>query len=170
MSKRRLKGATEVLKLIENDPSRGQVFWFLYRQHDEIRASAQGRRIPWRSILATVQALGLMNADGNPVTKTAALKLTWSRVCDLKRREAEVKPQRAAAQRRPTNDPPPVVARTMAPALPRLSTNPAPLQIVPVPRAMIEEEARRAAERRPDLFPGGPDVMRYKLLKGRRGV
>ena len=126
MSKRRLKGATEVLKLIENDPSRGQVFWFLYRQHDEIRASAHGRRIPWRSILATVQALGLMNADGNPVTNTAALKLTWSRVRHLKRREAEAKQQRAAERRRPTNDPPPVVARTWtpapAPAVPKTGT------------------------------------------------
>ena len=171
MRRKRLKETTAVLNLIDEDPSRGQVFWFLHREHDEIKARAQGKRIPWRSILATVQALGLTNADGNPVTTTKALMKTWSRVCDLKRRDAESKRQRAEARRRPTNEPPPVVHRTVA-LVPAPAPRPPlePVAVQSVSRAVVEEQARLAAQRRPDLFPNGPDVSRYKILKGRRDV
>jgi len=37
------------------------------------------------------------------------LESTWKRVCVLKRRQAEVKRQRAAENRWPTSEPPPVV-------------------------------------------------------------
>ena len=108
MSKRHLKGTAEVLDVIRHDPSRGQAFWFLHANHDEILAQSQVGRIPWRAVLEKLQALGLTNAYGNPLTSVEALKRTWRRVCDLKRREAEAKRQRAAERRRPTNDPPPL--------------------------------------------------------------
>ena len=108
MSKRRLNGAAEVLDVIRHDPSRGKAFWFLHANHDEILAHSQFGRIPWRAVLAKLQALGLTNGDGNPATSTQALRSTWNRVCELKRREAEAKRQRAAARTRPSNDPPPL--------------------------------------------------------------
>lgn len=171
MPRQRTKGAAAVVERMARDPKRGDIYWFLWDQHDTILARTQGKPIGWKAILKDIRALGLTNGNGQPVTNEEALGRTWRRVCADKRREAEAKRHRAAERRQPTNDPPPVVSRTVAPVLaPRLSANPAPLQIVPVPRAVIEEEARRAAERRPDLFPNGPDVTRYKILKGRRDV
>jgi hypothetical protein len=145
-------------------------------------------------VLADIRRLGLKNGDGQPVTNEGSLRSTWSRVRRDKRREAEEKQRRAAERRKVTNDPPPVVSRTVVPVLARPQTElrtaaeqnewlmaeimqrsgkgrpPTPLQFDPVPREVIEEKARKAAERRPDLFPNGPDVTRYKLLKGRRDV
>jgi hypothetical protein len=67
--------------------------------------------------LKEIQSLGLKNADGRPVTKEDSVRKTWMRVCADKKREAEAKQQRAVENRRPTNDPPPVVARTVVPTL-----------------------------------------------------
>jgi len=170
MPKQRIKGAAAVIERMWRNPTRGRVYWFLWDEHDTILDRTQGRPIAWKAILKDIQALGLTNASGHPVTNKESLRKTWARVRAGKRREAEAKQQRAAERRRPTNDPPPVIAWTVAPTPPRPSASPAPLQIVPVPRAVIEEEARPAAARRPDLFPNGPDVTRYKLLKGRRDV
>jgi hypothetical protein len=108
MRKKRQPGASEVLDLVDQDPSRGKVFWFLHAEHDGILARAQGKRIPWKALLAKVQALGLTNADGEPMEKVDSLRKTWMRVCALKQRQAEAKQQKAATSRRPTNDPPPL--------------------------------------------------------------
>jgi len=170
MSKPTTTGAAAVIARIWRNPIRGRLYWFLWDEHDTILNRTQGRPIAWTAILKDVQALGLTNANAQPVTNADSLRKTWARVRADKRREAEAQQQRVAQRRRPTNDPPPVVVRTVAPPQPRPSANPAPLQIVPLPRAVIEQEARRAADRRPDLFPDGPDVTRYKLLKGRRDV
>jgi hypothetical protein len=159
-----------VIERMARNPTRGQVYWFLWDAHDTILVRTQGRPIAWKAILKDIQALGLTNAHAQLVTNADSLRKTWARVRADKRREAEATQQRAAQRRRPMNEPPLVVVRTVAPPQPRPSVNPAPLQIVPLPRTVIEEEARRAAARRPDLFPNGPDVTRYKLLKGRRDV
>jgi hypothetical protein len=174
MRKGRLKGAARVVEHVGEDPTRGDVFWFLFREHDAILERAQGKRISWLTLLADIRALGLKNADGKLLDSVDTLKSTFRRVCLFKRREAEAKQQRAAERRRPTNDPPPVVARTVAPTpapapVPAPTHQPpsgsVPFQIKIVPREVIEEEARQAYERRPDLFPHGPDILRYKILK-----
>jgi hypothetical protein len=172
MPRRRIKGAAAVVERMARDPKRGDVYWFLWDEHDAILAQTQGKPIPWKAILKDIQALGLTNGNGQPVTNEEALGRTWRRVCADKRREAEAKQQRAAERRRPTNDPPPVVARTVAPAPAPVPApahqppaGPVPFQIKIVPREVIEEEARQAYERRPDLFPHGPDILRYKILK-----
>lgn len=170
MSKQTTKGAAAVIERMGRNPTRGRVYWFLWDEHATILDRTQGRPIAWKAILNDIQAMGLTNANGQPVTNADSLRKTWRRVRADKHREAKAKQQRAAARRRPTNEPPPVVVRTMDPAQPRPSASLAPLQIVPAPRTVIEQEARRAAERRPGLFPNGPDVTRYKLLKGRRDV
>lgn len=170
MSKPMTTGAAAVIARMTRNPTRGRLYWFLWDQHDTILDQTQGRPIAWTAILNDLQAVGLTNANGQLVTNANSLRKTWARVRADKRREAEATQRRAAEQHRPTNDPPPVVVRTVAPPQPRPSVNPAPFQIVPLPHAVIEQEARRAADRRPDLFPNGPDVTRYKLLKGRRDV
>lgn len=108
MSKRHLKGTAAVLDVIRHNPSRGQAFWFLHANHDEILAQSQVGHIPWRAVSAKLRALGLTDGNGNPVTTTKTLRKTWGRVRDLKRRETEAKRQRAAVRKRPTNDPPPL--------------------------------------------------------------
>jgi hypothetical protein len=167
MRRGRLKGAARVVGHVDEDPTRGGVFWFLFREHDAILERAQGKRISWQTLLADIQGMDLKNADGRRLDNVETLKSTWKRVCVLKRRQAEAKQQRAVDNRRPTNEPPPVVARTVAPpaVAPRPSSDPVPFVIKTVPRHVIEEEARLAAERRPDLFPRGPDITRYQILK-----
>ena len=172
MPRQRTKGAAAVIDRMERNPKKGTVYWFLWDEHDTILARTQGRPIGWKAILKDIQALGLTNGNGQPVTNEDSLRKAWARVRADKRREAEAKQQRAAERRRPTNDPPPVVTRTVAP-VPAPAPAPvyqppsgsAPFRIKTVPRAVIEEEARRAYERRPDLFPDGPDILRYKILK-----
>ena len=53
------------------------------------RDSARG--VSWRTVLADLTARGLTNAHGQPVRRTEALKLTYHRVRQLKRREAEAR-------------------------------------------------------------------------------
>jgi hypothetical protein len=115
MPKQRIKGAAAVIERIWRNPTRGRVYWFLWDEHDTILNRTQGRPIAWKAIRNDIQALGLTNANGQPVTNADSLRKTWARVRADKRREAEAKQQQAAAQRRPTNEPPPVVARTVAP-------------------------------------------------------
>lgn len=165
MARPRVKGAAQVIRSMERNPHRGQVYWFLWDEHDAILARTQGRPIAWKAVLVDVRTLGLTNANGQPVTNENTLRSTWARVRRDKRREAEAKQQRAVGWRRPTNDPPPVVARTVVSAPPRPSSGPVQFQIKTVPPEVIEEEARQAAERRPDLFPNGPDTLRYQILK-----
>jgi len=110
MRKKRLKGAAEAITEVGRDPTRGEVFWFLYDEHDAIRGHTRGKRISWRTMLQKVQALGLTNADGKPVSKEKALKLTFARVCALKRLEADARQKRSAERKPPvTNSPPPEV-------------------------------------------------------------
>ena len=156
---------------MERNPRRGQVYWFLRDEHDTILAKTQGRPIAWGPVLADIQRLGLKNANGQPVTSENTLRSTWARVRRDKRRDAEANRQRAEVRRRPTNEPPPVVHRTVA-LVPAPAPRPPlePVAVQSVSRAVVEEQARLAAQRRPDLFPNGPDVSRYKILKGRRDV
>jgi len=167
VQKRRLPGAVAVLDRLEHNPSHGEVYWFLWDQYDAIVERTRGRRMPWKTLLDEIQKLGLTNGSGKPLDNIRTLQSTWAAVQRDKRRQAEAKQQRATENRRPTNEPPPVVARTVAPpaVAPRPSSGPVPFVIKTVPRHVIEEEARRAAERRPDLFPHGPDITRYKILK-----
>ena len=108
MAKPRLKGAARVVRCMERNPYKGQVYWFLWDEHDTILDRTQGRPIAWAPVLATVQALSLTNANGRPVTKEETLRKTWARVRADKRREIVAKQQQALERHRPTNDPPPV--------------------------------------------------------------
>jgi hypothetical protein len=85
------KGSAAVLARITRHPARGDVFWWLYDHYDEIKVRTLGTRISWRTLLADLTALGLTNAHGQPVRRTEALKLTYHRVSQLKRREAEAR-------------------------------------------------------------------------------
>ena len=109
MPKPRPKGAAQVVKTMERNPHRGQVYWFLRDEHDAILAKTQGRPIAWGPVLADIQMLGLKNANGQPVTNENTLRSTWARVRRDKRRETEAKQQAVVERRRPTTDPPPVV-------------------------------------------------------------
>jgi hypothetical protein len=98
------KASAAVLARITRHPARGEVFWWLYDHHDEIKVRTLGTRISWRTVLADLTALGLTNARGQPVRRTEALKLTYHRVRQLKRREAEARalmPPRGAPLARP---------------------------------------------------------------------
>ncbi len=109
MSRRRLKGTARVVAHVEEDPSRGQVFWFLFREHDAIMDRIQGKRMSWITLLADIKAMALKNADGRPLDNLETLKSTFKRVRAFKRKLDQAKQQRAAERRRPTNDPPPMV-------------------------------------------------------------
>jgi hypothetical protein len=102
------KASAAVLARITRDPARGEVFWWLYDHHDEIKARTRGTRISWRTLLTDLSARGLTNAHGQPVRTTKALKLTYHRVRQLKRREAEARallPPRGAPPARPHPSP-----------------------------------------------------------------
>ncbi|MGD0105979.1 MAG: hypothetical protein ABSC06_18350 [Rhodopila sp.] len=124
---------------VERDPARGQLFWWLYDEHDTILAKSRGKKIPWKTLLADVQLLGLTNADGRPIKDEEALRKTFGRVRALKRREAELKQQKPAEPTRPTNSPPPVAVRPW---------NPAPA----IPAAPMTD-------------PNGMDPFRLKILR-----
>jgi hypothetical protein len=109
MSKRRHAQAAEVVREITHDPARGDIFWFLYREFEVIRAESEVRRISWKAMAAKVARLGLEDGAGNVGTGPRALRKTFDRVCDLKRREAAAKQKNAAVLRRPTSSPPPAV-------------------------------------------------------------
>jgi hypothetical protein len=85
------KGSAAVLARITRHPARGEAFWWLYDHHDEIKVRTLGTRISWRTLLTDLTALGLNNAHGRPVQTTRALRLTYHRVRQLKRREAEAR-------------------------------------------------------------------------------
>jgi hypothetical protein len=85
------KRSAAVLARIARDPARGEVFWWFYDHHDEIKVRTLGTRICWRTLLTDLTALGLTNAHGQPVRRTNALKLTYQRVRQLKRREADAR-------------------------------------------------------------------------------
>jgi hypothetical protein len=93
------KASAAVLARIARDPARGEVFWW---HHDEIKVRTLGTRISWRTFLADLTARGLTNAHGQPVRTTKALRNTYNRVGQLKRREAE-----ARALLPPRGTPPP---------------------------------------------------------------
>ena len=118
-----------MLDRLAQDPSHGEVYWFLWGQYDAVVERTRGRRMPWKTLLAEIQKLGLANAAGHPLDNIRTLESTWVAVQRDKRREAEAKQQRATERRRPTNDPPPVVARTwiptavpVAPVVPKTGT------------------------------------------------
>lgn len=109
-------GAALIVSRIDRDPTRGEVFWFLFDQHDTILDRAQGKRISWKTLLGDIQQLGLKNANGHPLDSGETLKSTFKRVCVFKHRLAEVK-QKAAEPRKPptTNTPPPLAVRSFNP-------------------------------------------------------
>jgi hypothetical protein len=100
------KKSAAVLARIARHPARGEVFWWLYDHYDEIKVRTFGTRISWGTLLTELTALGLTNARGQPVRRPKALQLTYRRVRQLKRREAE-----ARALLSPGAAPPPERAR-----------------------------------------------------------
>ena len=108
MPNRRIKGTAALLAIIGRDPSRGKAFWWLYDHYDNIAERAKNNRIPWQHVLAEVRRRDLTNANGRPVSDAEALKTTFNRVSALKRRETEIIQLKAATQRCPANDPPPL--------------------------------------------------------------
>jgi hypothetical protein len=96
------KESAAVLARITRHPARGDVFWWLYDHYDEIKVRTLGTKISWLTLLADLTALGLTNAHGQPVRTTKALRNTYHRVGQLKRREAE-----ARALLPPRGTPPP---------------------------------------------------------------
>jgi hypothetical protein len=103
------RGSAAVLARITRDPARGEVFWWLYDHHDEIKVRTLGTRISWRNLLTDLTARGLTNAHGHPVRTTKALRNTYNRVGQLKQREAEARallpPRGAPSPERPHPSP-----------------------------------------------------------------
>ena len=110
MRRKRQPGTAAALAVIDEDPSRGPTFWWLFHHHDEIlkRKEVAGR-IPWNALLAKVHELGLTNAQSDPVRDAKALKLTFERVTAHKTRIVEAKQNAPRSQSRPTDVPPPLV-------------------------------------------------------------
>ncbi len=79
----------EVFAEISRDPVRGEIFWWLYDNYDQIEAGSVGRRLSWKRMVARVTDLGLKDGAGNTTPKPRALRRTFDRVCKLRRREAE---------------------------------------------------------------------------------
>jgi hypothetical protein len=105
-----MKGAAQVVERQHRDPTRGEVYWFLWDEHDSIMKRTAGRRMSWKTMLADIQALGLTNGAGRPLDSVETLRSTFATVRRDKKRETEVKQQKAAASRRVTNTPPPMVS------------------------------------------------------------
>lgn len=140
MARKRLKGSAEAIAKLARDPRRGELCLWLYDEHDAIVERTFGKRMPWKTLLDQVQALGLTTASGNPVESIETLRSAWKRVQVAKRREAEARQQKAAQRRPPvTNRPPPMV-----PASNRL-TKPQP---VPDGMDPLEVEILRRSNRR----------------------
>lgn len=101
--------AARALDRIDQDPGKGTLFWWLSEFHDPIIERTRGKRIPWRTMLVDVQALGLTNAPGNPVENDDVLRATFRRVRALKQREVSANEKSTPRHRsRPTNTPPPL--------------------------------------------------------------
>lgn len=143
---------SEALDVVERDPARGPLFWWLYDNHADMLRRAAGQRINWTELCPKLTKLGLTDQTGKPMTTQTARK-TWARVCRMKVQMQEARDQqRRARGREPergkdADRPPPVVA-TPAPRPPVPSYPPPspPMQgmVDRRPHSELSEEERRA--------------------------
>jgi hypothetical protein len=73
------RGARAILAYIERPYERSPLFQWLLAHHDELIASAGGRRMEWTRFCGTFETAGLTAWDGKPVNAATARK-TWQRV------------------------------------------------------------------------------------------
>jgi hypothetical protein len=76
-----------ILDTIAHGEDRSPLFWWMVENHDEIIASARGRRMQWRTFCAEISRHGLTDTRGGPPTERGA-------------REVWMQARRAVAQAR----------------------------------------------------------------------
>jgi hypothetical protein len=86
------RGARAILAYIERPYERSPLFQWLLAHHDELIASAGGRRMEWTRFCGTFETAGLTAWDGKPVNAATARK-TWQRV---RKEDARLEALRAA--------------------------------------------------------------------------
>ncbi len=156
MNKTNDASVSEALNVVEHDPARGPLFWWLYDNHANMLRLAAGRRINWTELCPRLTKLGLTDQTGKPMTTQTARK-TWARVCQMKvwmqetrgrqRRARGREPERGANADRP---PPVVTTPAPRPPVPHYPPPPAP-SMTPTqgmvdqrPHSELSQEERRA--------------------------
>lgn len=163
MKKKSDASVSEALNVVERDPARGPLFWWLYDNHADMLRRAAGQRINWTELCPRLTKLGLTDQTGKPMTTQTARK-TWARVCQMRVRMQETRDRQRRARGRESergkdaDRPPPVVA-TPAPKPPDPHYPPPP----------TTPPAQSAMHSRPDAPPnaGGaiqtPEEMRADI-------
>lgn len=99
------RGARAILARVERPYERSTLFQWLLAHHDELIASAGGRRMEWTRFCGTFETAGLTAWDGKPVNAATARK-TWQRVRKERARlEALRAAERAERERRAAENP-----------------------------------------------------------------
>ncbi len=99
MAKRRTN-VDAIIAAAARDPVRGEIFWWLYDNHDRIEAASVGGRLSWKALAANMTELGPRDGVGNTRPKPRTLRQTFGRVCKFTRREAEAREKEAALRNR----------------------------------------------------------------------
>ncbi len=139
MNKTNDASVSEALNVVERDPARGPLFWWLYDNHADMLRRAAGQRINWTELCPRLTKLGLTDQAGKPMTTQTARK-TWARVCQMKVRTQETRDRQRSARGRQSergkdaDRPPPVLA---APA-PRPPVPSYPPPVLPPPKPLLQ--------------------------------
>lgn len=138
-----------VLGDIKRPPDRSALFYWLVDHHDELATASRARPMPWGSLCARFQSLGLTNRDGNPVTEETARK-TWRRARAFVARQqtAETALREAEAYGRATGSPSPV----RHPSRVAVHWQPTPASQVPAHAAPPQPLPAAAQTERPGLL------------------
>jgi hypothetical protein len=108
MRRKRDVRSIDAIAALGRDPRRGKAFWWLYDSYAEIRRLTAGKRIPWQELEKKCAELGLENGVGE-LPSAENLRHAFSRVQQLKTREARAADQRASNRKPvPKHGPPPV--------------------------------------------------------------
>jgi hypothetical protein len=119
----RKRDTRAVLKLIEHSEERSPLFWWMVEHHDEMIATANGKRIRWAPVCSKLAALGLVDTRGLPPTERNARE-TW-----LQARKAVAAARAAAKPPRPK--PPSRFPKDWSPTVLREQEIPVPAYLRP---------------------------------------
>lgn len=73
------KSVRNLLVGVSRSAERSPLFWFLYENHDELRAATQGQRIRWPQFVEHIIEIGLTDRRG-ATPSTSTTRRTWLRV------------------------------------------------------------------------------------------
>jgi hypothetical protein len=120
---RRKRDTRALLKLIEHSEERSPLFWWMVEHHDDMLATAHGKRIRWAPVCLKLAALGLVDTRGLAPTERNARE-TW-----LQARKAVAAARAAAKPPRPK--PPSRFPKDWSPTVLREQEIPIPAYLKP---------------------------------------